>query len=74
MAERTIEHEQMFEDGMEAVFFSNNDELLEKCRYYLLHPDKRKEVADNGKGRCETSGYSNEETIKSVFKKIGLMT
>lgn len=73
MAERTIEHEQLFEDGTEAVFFSDNDELLEKCRYYLLHPDKRKEVADNGKRRCETSGYSNEKTIKSVFRKIGLL-
>lgn len=64
MAERTPEHERLFKDGVEAVFFSSNEELLEKCKYYLDNPDKLKDVAQAGLKRCKESGYSNFETLK----------
>lgn len=70
MAERTNEHESLFEDGKEAVFFSNNQELFEKCRYYLEHPEERKQIIDNGLRRCKNSGYSNYETLKKAIKFI----
>lgn len=70
MAERTVEHEQLFKDKEEAVFFSSNGELLELCQYYLGHEQERKRLAEAGRRRCLTSGYSNEETIKRVLEKI----
>lgn len=73
MAERTVEHEALFKDGEEAVFFSSNDELLEKCRYYLSHKEELKKVASAGRIRCLTSGYSNYETIKRIMSKIGIL-
>ena len=60
----------MFEEDKEAAFFSSNEELLEKCRYYLSHEDKRKAIADAGHKRCESSGYSNENVIKQLLKMI----
>ena len=67
MAERTNEHKALFEEDKEAVFFSSNEELLEKCRYYLAHDDERIAIADAGHKRCEASGYSNEKGIKNML-------
>ena len=67
MAERTNEHKALFEEDKEAVFFSSNEELLEKCRYYLVHDDERIAIADAGHKRCEASGYSNEKGIKNML-------
>lgn len=73
MAERTIEHEQLFKDGEEAAFFSSNEELLEKCEFYLNHKEECKRVSYNGYKRCVSAGYSNEEMVKNVFIKVGLL-
>ena len=67
LAERTIEHLAMFEEGKEAAYFSSNDELLQKCRYYLAHEDERKQIAAAGHQRCENSGYSNYDRIKAII-------
>ena len=70
MAERTAEHEHLFKDKEEAVFFSSDKELVELCQYYLTHEEERKRIAEAGRKRCIASGYSNEETIKRVLEKI----
>lgn len=70
MAERTDEHLSMFEENKEAVYFSSKEELLEKCKYYLVHDSERKSIALAGRKRCITSGYSNEGMIRSAFKLI----
>lgn len=70
MAERTSEHQAMFEEGKESAFFSSNEELLEKCKYYLSHEEERKKIAAAGIKRCQTSGYSNEDTIRNIINNI----
>lgn len=70
MAERTDEHLAMFEEGKEADFFSSNEELLEKCKYYLSHEEERAKIASAGLQRCITSGYSNEAMVRNAIKTI----
>lgn len=70
LAERTEEHKLLFEEDKEAVFFSSNEELLEKCRYYLTHEDERKVIAKAGRQRCIESDYTNEGMIRRVFEQI----
>lgn len=56
-----------YREGEEAEFFSSADELLEKCRYYLAHPDERRRIADAGRRRCEESGYFETDRVRDVL-------
>jgi len=67
LAERTQEHQELFEEGNEAGFFDTPEELLEKCRYYLAHSTVRERIALAGRQRCVTSRYSNEGRLATVL-------
>ncbi|WP_218948874.1 glycosyltransferase [Acinetobacter sp. YH16039] len=70
LAERTQEHEQLFVDEKEAVFFSTNQELYEKCMFYLSNENIRTSIAQAGYQKCLSAGYSNYNTLKSVIERI----
>lgn len=70
LAERTLEHQKLFEEGKEADFFDTNEELLEKVKFYLENNKLRKVIAKNGLKRCHNSDYSNYGTIKNIIKFI----
>ncbi|MGY6648129.1 CgeB family protein [Wenyingzhuangia sp. IMCC45574] len=70
LAERTDEHKRLFEEGKEAEFFDSNEELLNKCKFYLEHENERNSVVKLGRERCESSGYSNMKTIKRMLEKV----
>lgn len=70
VAERTTLHKQLFEEDKEAVFFDNREELAEKVKYYLSHPELRAEIAANGYEACYRKGYYHSERLKSVLTEI----
>lgn len=70
IAERTTEHKELFEENKEAVYFDNDEELLEKVKYYLNHNEKRKEIAENGYQRCLSSGYEYKQMLLKIINAI----
>lgn len=73
LAERTREHQALFEEGREAEFFDGFDELLEKCQYYLVHPKERGRIAAAGLERCRRDGYDNANRLAHVIEYIRTM-
>ena len=70
MAERTDEHLNLFKENKEAVYFSSNEELLEKCLYYLNNEEERAVIAQKGRDRTIISEYSNECVIRNFITSI----
>lgn len=69
LAERTKEHSLLFEEGVEADFFDNEVELLNKVRYYMNHLEKASIIAARGNMRC-VNNYTNEYTLSVVLSEI----
>jgi spore maturation protein CgeB len=76
LAERTEEHLNFFLDGKEAVFFENKNtnDLYHKCIYYLDHEKERRAIAIAGRQRCINSGYSHEDRLSLILKKVEELT
>lgn len=70
LAERTTEHQELFEEGREAVFFDSDAELFEKTKYYLENPEERQRIARAGYERCLRSGYSNHDRLAQMIRTI----
>jgi spore maturation protein CgeB len=69
MAERTIEHERLFKEGKEAAFFSTDEELLQKCQYYLAHETERNVITQAAYLKCIDAGYSNKKSMEAILQK-----
>lgn len=70
IAERNEDFVGLFEEGKEAEFFSSDDELIDKVRFYLKSSDLRKRIAAAGYERCIKSGYSNHERFRSMLQML----
>ena len=70
LAMRTNQHMDCYLEGTEAEFFSNNQELVQKARYYLEHDDRRKEIAHRGFQRCTGSDYSWSRYMHDDWDKV----
>jgi glycosyltransferase involved in cell wall biosynthesis len=67
LAERTDEHLSFFEEGKEAEFFSTDEELKEKIKFYLKNEDTRHKIAKAGYQRCIRSGYDNHSEMQKIL-------
>ncbi len=70
LAERTLDHLSSFKEGEEAEFFSSVEELASKTEYYLKHEDQRLNVANAGRQRCLTSGYTHQDRVREFIEEI----
>lgn len=70
VAEWSIEHQNLFEDNKEAVYFKSDDELVQKVKSLLSDPAKIKLISEEGRKRCIYSGYSYRERLEKMIDLI----
>jgi spore maturation protein CgeB len=68
LAERTAEHEEMFDENKEAVFFSSQDELREKIKYFLRNDTARQRIAHNGYRRVTSACNTYCDRLKQILQ------
>jgi len=71
LAEATEEHQAIFEEGKEAVFFEDLDDCARLIREYLPQPELRQRIAEAGRRRAVVAGYSNDARMGHAFEAVG---
>lgn len=69
-AERTSEHLSLYDDGVEAVFWSTPEECAAACRRLLADDAYRESVARRGRERLQRSGHYNERVLGAVLREV----
>jgi hypothetical protein len=69
-AERTNEHQTLYEEGHEAVFWRDADECVALCRMLLASPARRCAIADAGRARQLRNGMFNETMIAQILARL----
>ena len=70
LAQRTPIHEDLFEENVDAVFFDNKDELLDKCLKYLNDDNLRNHIKINGYKKVHEAKHDHSSRLKYVLSKI----
>lgn len=70
IAERSEVHQSLFRENEEVIFFSSDQELLDKVNFYLQHKEERERIAQSALKRSLTEGYSHEGRLKDILSKI----
>lgn len=70
LADRTVEHQEFFEEGNEAEYFDGLEELEDKVTYYSKNEEVRKRIAVAGHKRCQDDRYAYLHRMEDVLKAI----
>jgi hypothetical protein len=71
LAERTPEHVEFFREGVEAEFFSSEEELIQKSLRYLADPATRKAIAAAGQRRCLRDYGPEKQAFAMLTQTLG---
>jgi len=68
LSEYTDDLNSMFQEGKEAEYFRNKEEMLEKIKYYLNHNKEREKIAEAGYKRLLKDGHEALDRAKEIIR------
>jgi spore maturation protein CgeB len=69
-AERTSEHVEMYSEGEEALFWKDEEECAEMCKFALVDENRRQAIAASGHARLVANGHFNERVMENVLNHV----
>ena len=69
-AERTAEHQQLYCEGKEAVFWSDAAECADICQELLADEDRRQEIALRGSQRALANQHYNQAMMAELIADV----
>jgi hypothetical protein len=69
-AERTKEHEFLFDERKEALLWSSAQECAELCRKALDDTSQRSAMTKAAKARIEAHRLSNDEVLSAILENL----
>jgi spore maturation protein CgeB len=70
-AERTMEHNTLYQEDKEAVFWSTPEECAQKCANLLSDSKLLHRIATDGRARCIRNRTTNECVLEDIVEKAG---
>ena len=71
VSERTKTMKKIFVENKEVIFFSNPNECVRKCNYYLLNDNKLSKIAKKGNFKVTKKlKLTNENLIKKIINTV----
>lgn len=71
LADRTADHQELFEEEREAEFFSSDEEMLDKIKFYDRNESARLRIAAAGYRRCMEGKYAYVHRLRTVLEQLG---
>ena len=69
-AERTSEHQEMYKENEEAVFWSDAEECAKVCKELLNNSEKREKIRQAGMQRVKENKAGNENICAIILNKL----
>jgi spore maturation protein CgeB len=69
-AERTSEHSKMYQEGVEAVFWSDVTECADRCKELLANDELRERIRLAGMRKVRELGAGNEDVCQKILQAV----
>jgi spore maturation protein CgeB len=66
LAERTSEHQEIFEEGVHCDYWGSREELVEKARWYSRNPGAARSIARRGYDRVALGGFTYSDRALEI--------
>jgi|694.fasta_scaffold25466_4 hypothetical protein len=70
LAQKTLEHEHLFRDMISAALFESTEELMDKARYLIRHPQEADRIRELGYRSIINGGHTYRDRASQIVREL----